>query len=142
MVLAIEPMTTAGRPAVRVGGDGWGVFSQDDSPAAHFEFTVAITANGPRVLTPWHLGEGAGGGGERRRPPRLPSRGANRSRAQASCYYRLSARTRRRFVLRAYPRPGSGGRPGSQSPVAGPRGWHSRPRPASRALFRSQRKGS
>jgi methionyl aminopeptidase len=60
MVLAIEPMTTAGRPAVRVGGDGWGVFSQDDSPAAHFEFTVAITANGPRVLTPWHLGEGAG----------------------------------------------------------------------------------
>ena len=60
MVLAIEPMTTAGRPAVRVGGDGWGVFSQDDSPAAHFEFTVAITANGPRVLTPWHLAEGAG----------------------------------------------------------------------------------
>ena len=60
MVLAIEPMTTAGRPAVRVGGDGWGVFSQDDSPAAHFEFTVAIAANGPRVLTPWHLGEGAG----------------------------------------------------------------------------------
>ncbi len=60
MVLAIEPMTTAGRPAVRVGGDGWGVFSQDDSPAAHFEFTVAITANGPRVLTPWHLAERAG----------------------------------------------------------------------------------
>jgi methionyl aminopeptidase len=59
MVLAIEPMTTAGRPAVRVGGDGWGVFSQDDSPAAHFEFTVAITANGPRVLTPWHLRERA-----------------------------------------------------------------------------------
>jgi methionyl aminopeptidase len=59
MVLAIEPMTTAGRPAVRVGGDGWGVFSQDDSPAAHFEFTVAITAEGPRVLTPWHLHEHA-----------------------------------------------------------------------------------
>jgi methionyl aminopeptidase len=61
MVLAIEPMTTAGRPAVRVGGDGWGVFSQDDTPAAHFEFTVAITADGPRVLTPWHLREGAEG---------------------------------------------------------------------------------
>jgi methionyl aminopeptidase len=59
MVLAIEPMTTAGRPAVRVGGDGWGVFSQDDSPAAHFEFTVAITGEGPRVLTPWHLHEQA-----------------------------------------------------------------------------------
>jgi methionyl aminopeptidase len=55
MVLAIEPMTTAGRPAVRVAGDGWAIFSQDGSPAAHFEFTVAITAEGPRVLTPWHL---------------------------------------------------------------------------------------
>ncbi len=55
MVLAIEPMTTAGRPAVRVGGDGWAIYSQDGSPAAHFEFTVAITGEGPRVLTPWHL---------------------------------------------------------------------------------------
>jgi methionyl aminopeptidase len=55
MVLAIEPMTTAGRPAVRVGEDSWAIYSQDGSPAAHFEFTVAITADGPRVLTPWHL---------------------------------------------------------------------------------------
>lgn len=55
MVLAIEPMTTAGRPAVRVGGDSWAIYSQDGSPAAHFEFTVAITADGPRVLTPWHV---------------------------------------------------------------------------------------
>jgi methionyl aminopeptidase len=55
MVLAIEPMTTAGRPGVRVGGDGWAIFSQDGSPAAHFEFTVAITAAGPLILTPWHL---------------------------------------------------------------------------------------
>jgi methionyl aminopeptidase len=55
MVLAIEPMTTAGRPAVRVGADNWAIFSQDGSPAAHFEFTVAITGDGPRVLTPWHL---------------------------------------------------------------------------------------
>jgi methionyl aminopeptidase len=55
MVLAIEPMTTAGRPAVRMGGDGWAIFSQDGSPAAHFEFTVAITGDGPRILTPWHL---------------------------------------------------------------------------------------
>jgi methionyl aminopeptidase len=67
MVLAIEPMTTAGRPAVRVGGDGWAIFSQDDSPAAHFEFTVAVTADGPRVLTPWHLQEGAGGQAEGQR---------------------------------------------------------------------------
>ena len=55
MVLAVEPMTTAGRPAVRVGGDGWAIYSQDSSPAAHFEFTVAITGVGPKVLTPWHL---------------------------------------------------------------------------------------
>jgi methionyl aminopeptidase len=55
MVLAIEPMTTAGRAAVRVASDGWAIFSQDDSLAAHFEFTVAVTADGPRILTPWHL---------------------------------------------------------------------------------------
>jgi methionyl aminopeptidase len=54
MVLAIEPMTTAGRPGVRVGGDGWAIYAEDGSPTAHFEFTVAITAHGPRVLTPWH----------------------------------------------------------------------------------------
>jgi methionyl aminopeptidase len=55
MVLAVEPMMTAGQAAVRVGGDGWAIFSQDGSPAAHFEFTIAITGDGPRVLTPWHL---------------------------------------------------------------------------------------
>jgi methionyl aminopeptidase len=54
MVLAIEPMTTAGRPDVRMGGDGWAIFAQDGSPAAHFEFTVAVTGEGPRVLTPWN----------------------------------------------------------------------------------------
>jgi methionyl aminopeptidase len=58
MVLAVEPMMTAGRAAVRVGGDGWAIFSQDGSPAAHFEFTIAITGDGPRVLTPWHLPAG------------------------------------------------------------------------------------
>jgi methionyl aminopeptidase len=55
MVLAIEPMTTAGKHNVRVGGDGWAIYSQDGTPAAHFEFTVAITADGPQILTPWHL---------------------------------------------------------------------------------------
>jgi len=54
MVLAIEPMVNAGGPLVRMGEDGWAVFSEDDSLAAHFEFTVAVTADGPRVLTPWH----------------------------------------------------------------------------------------
>jgi methionyl aminopeptidase len=54
MVLAVEPMVTAGRHMVRMGDDGWAIYSQDGSLAAHFEFTVAITAEGPRVLTPWH----------------------------------------------------------------------------------------
>jgi len=54
MVLAIEPMTTAGRHGVRMGDDGWAIYSQDGSLAAHFEFTVAITSDGPRILTPWH----------------------------------------------------------------------------------------
>jgi methionyl aminopeptidase len=59
MVLAVEPMTTAGRHMVRMGDDGWAIFAQDGSLAAHFEFTVAITADGPRVLTPWHEGDDA-----------------------------------------------------------------------------------
>ena len=54
MVLAIEPMVNAGGPEIRMGNDGWAVYSEDDSMAAHFEFTVAVTADGPRILTPWH----------------------------------------------------------------------------------------
>jgi methionyl aminopeptidase len=53
MVLAIEPMVNAGTHRVRVGDDGWAVYSEDGSLAAHFEFTVAVTEDGPRVLTPW-----------------------------------------------------------------------------------------
>jgi methionyl aminopeptidase len=56
-VLAIEPMVNAGGPLVRMGDDGWSVFSEDDSLAAHFEFTVAVTPDGPRILTPWHSAE-------------------------------------------------------------------------------------
>ena len=54
MVLAVEPMVNAGGHGVRMGDDGWAIYSQDGSLAAHFEFTVAITADGPRILTPWH----------------------------------------------------------------------------------------
>jgi methionyl aminopeptidase len=54
MVLAIEPMVTAGRHAVRMADDHWAIHTQDGSLAAHFEFTVAITDDGPRILTPWH----------------------------------------------------------------------------------------
>jgi methionyl aminopeptidase len=59
MVLAVEPMTTAGRHMVRMGDDGWAIYAQDGSLAAHFEFTVAITEDGPRTLNPWHEGDGA-----------------------------------------------------------------------------------
>jgi len=54
MVLAIEPMVNAGGHEVRMGTDNWAVYSRDGSLAAHFEHTVAITSNGPRILTPWH----------------------------------------------------------------------------------------
>jgi len=56
-VLAIEPMVNAGGALVRMGDDGWAVYSQDGSLAAHFEFTAAVTAEGPRILTPWHEDE-------------------------------------------------------------------------------------
>lgn len=54
MVLAVEPMVNAGRHMVRMGDDGWAIYSQDGSLAAHFEFTIAVTPEGPRILTPWH----------------------------------------------------------------------------------------
>jgi len=59
MVLAIEPMVTAGTHPIRVASDNWSVYSQDGSLAAHFEHTIAVTADGPRILTPWHLQEEA-----------------------------------------------------------------------------------
>jgi methionyl aminopeptidase len=54
MVLAIEPMVNVGGPGISMGDDGWSVYSEDGSMAAHFEFTVAVTPDGPRILTPWH----------------------------------------------------------------------------------------
>jgi methionyl aminopeptidase len=51
MVLAIEPMVTAGKAATRVLDDGWSVVTADGSRAAHFEHTVAITDSGPEILT-------------------------------------------------------------------------------------------
>jgi len=51
MVFAIEPMITAGSYDVKSGDDGWAVYTRDGSLAAHCEHTVAVTGNGPRVLT-------------------------------------------------------------------------------------------
>jgi methionyl aminopeptidase len=51
MVLAIEPMVNAGRPEVRVLDDGWTAVTCDGSLSAHFEHTIAVTENGPEILT-------------------------------------------------------------------------------------------
>ena len=51
MTLAIEPMVNMGRPAVKVLADGWTAVTRDGSLSAHFEHTVAVTKNGPLVLT-------------------------------------------------------------------------------------------
>ena len=51
MVLAIEPMVNAGKPGSRVRADRWTAVTEDGKYSAHFEHTVAITANGPWVLT-------------------------------------------------------------------------------------------
>ena len=58
MVLAVEPMVNAGRHTVRMGDDGWAIYSQDGSLAAHFEFTVAVT--GRRAAHPDALARGTG----------------------------------------------------------------------------------
>jgi methionyl aminopeptidase len=52
MTIAIEPMITAGGSDIDVGDDGWTITTTDGSLSAHFEHTVAITADGPRILTP------------------------------------------------------------------------------------------
>jgi methionyl aminopeptidase len=51
MVIAIEPMVNAGKPGVQVLSDGWTAVTQDGSMSAHFEHTVAVTAEGAVVLT-------------------------------------------------------------------------------------------
>ena len=51
MTIAIEPMINMGTEMVRVLKDKWTVVTADGKPAAHFEHTVAITDNGPVILT-------------------------------------------------------------------------------------------
>ena len=51
MTLAIEPMINAGTGDVRILSDGWTTVTKDGRLSAHFEHTVAITADGPVILT-------------------------------------------------------------------------------------------
>jgi len=51
MVLAIEPMINAGGPGVTILSDGWTAVTKDGQLSAHFEHTVALTENGPEILT-------------------------------------------------------------------------------------------
>lgn len=62
-VMAVEPMLSRGGPHVRLSTDGWSVFALDGARAAHAEVTVAVTEDGPQVLTPW-------GGRWGQQPPR------------------------------------------------------------------------
>jgi methionyl aminopeptidase len=54
LTVAIEPMVNAGGPATRTLSDRWTIVTADGSRSAHFEHTVAITENGPKVLTRAH----------------------------------------------------------------------------------------
>ena len=60
MVLAIEPMVNAGKPAVKVLADGWTAVTRDKSLSAHFEHTVAVTAEGAWILTAREVAVAAG----------------------------------------------------------------------------------
>ena len=60
MVLAIEPMVTMGSYEVKLLDDGWTAVTRDGSLAAHFEHTIAITEDGPEVLTRKHASESRG----------------------------------------------------------------------------------
>jgi methionyl aminopeptidase len=51
MVLAVEPMVNAGKPDTRILEDGWTAATRDGKYSAHFEHCVAVTSNGPWVLT-------------------------------------------------------------------------------------------
>jgi methionyl aminopeptidase len=65
MTIAIEPMVAMGKAAVKVLGDGWTAVTKDRSLAAHFEHTVAVTANGPRIMTVSRRANGVAGPGRR-----------------------------------------------------------------------------
>ena len=112
MVLAVEPMVNAGRHMVRMGDDGWAIYSQDGSLAAHFEFTIAITAAGPRILTPWHHPEAQPAARPEPRAGPVASERTQREDAPVSAF---SGRRTRRPVARRL----AGARRGERSGPSG-----------------------
>ena len=99
MTLAIEPMVNMGRPAVKVLADGWTAVTKDGSLSAHFEHTVAVTKDGPLVLTRRSVpdrgvsarSERRDGRGERR--DRRATVSGGRSRSKAWCARRCRMRS-------------------------------------------------
>jgi len=53
MTFAIEPMINMGSPDIRTGPDGWGALTKDHKLSAHFEHSIAVTPDGPRILSAW-----------------------------------------------------------------------------------------
>ena len=51
MTIAIEPMVNVGKPEVKIMPDGWTTLTKDGSLSAHFEHTIAITPDGPQIMT-------------------------------------------------------------------------------------------
>ena len=96
-----------GPPRRADGRRHWAIYSQDGSLAAHFEFTIAVTADGPRILTPLARKRQAG--------RRLTTAAGRRRFGTISC----SALRGVFFAASSIPRGGSGGRTGSQSPSQG-----------------------
>ena len=98
MVLAIEPMVNLGKPAVRVLEDGWTAVTRDGRLSAHFEHTVAVTQDGPLVLTApgGAVLAGAEGYWERRGTAKLAERRwrVTRGRAEVPASWRSSCRAR------------------------------------------------
>jgi methionyl aminopeptidase len=78
MALAIEPMVTLGSAETILADDGWTVITADGSRAAHFEHTVAITADGPWVLTAEDGGQAGLGDTRHRDPASVPPAQAGR----------------------------------------------------------------
>ena len=55
MTITLEPMINQGSPGIRLLGDGWTIVTTDGKLSAQYEHTIAVTAGGYEILTPWHL---------------------------------------------------------------------------------------